>query len=83
MPCLIVPCSRLWWRSAGLKISDQPAGLAVSPHITTVHLPAATVFLSHTTSRYSVLTYFFRQANRASVLTFQVGKVRSAATSFH
>jgi len=70
MPCLIVPCSRLWWRSAGLKISDQPAGLAVSPHVTTVHLPAATVFLSHTTSRYSVFDLFFQASERGLCFNF-------------
>ena len=57
----------LWRRSAGLKNSDQPAGPAASSHIVTVHLSAATVFLSHITSRYSVLAYFFRQTNGAKI----------------
>jgi len=49
------------------QLKGGAAGPAVSPHITTVHLPAATVFLSHTTSRYSVLAYFFRQTNGAKI----------------
>ena len=51
-------------RSVGLKISDQPAGPACSPHNATVHLSAATVFLSHKTRRYSILASFFQTSER-------------------
>ena len=55
-------------------ISDQPAGVAASPHITTEYL---SVFLFHITSCYSVLTTFFsRQANGPVRLLKKEAKTR-------
>ena len=52
----------------GWSESFRPAGwFGLFPSRATVHLSAATVFLSHKTSRYSILTSFFRQTNGAYV----------------
>ena len=77
---------RQCWRSAGLKVSDQPAYSAYSPHNATVHLSAATVFLSHKTSRYSVLASFFQTSERGPVAqqrSLLVTDVRGPVASGH
>ena len=47
-----------------VRLAGFQTSRLVSPHSSTIHQPAATVFLSHTTSRYSVLASFFQTSER-------------------
>ena len=77
-----------------VRLAGFQTSRLVSPHSDTIHQPAAIVFLFHTTSRYSVLAFFFPDkrtgpkreikllAEISQILNHPSGEISSSPTRF-